>query len=288
MRANSQSLDRITEPMPISLRDLNALIIDLDGVLWRGTTPLPGVADFFDFLNKRGIRFLLATNNAARPTREILDRLDAMQAPVPRDQVLTSAQATALWLEHHLPAGAPVLLIGEAGLYEAIGATGLRIIHSTNQDSTNERAAAVIVGLDRAFTYDKLRRATTEIRSGALFIATNTDATLPTENGIVPGAGSIIAAVQTASGTVPTIIGKPYRPLFDAALEILRTLPGQTAMLGDRLDTDIEGALKVGLKTILVLTGVTTQAEADASPVKADFTFANLITLREAWAAALE
>ncbi len=274
--------------MPTSLRDLRALLIDLDGVLWRGATPLPGVADFFNFLSTRGIRFLLVTNNAARPTREILDRLNAMQAPVPPDQVLTSAQATALWLRHRLEPGAPVLLIGEAGLYEAIRATTFRIIDPADESLVKERAAAVVVGLDRAFTYDKLLRATTEIRNGALFIATNTDATLPTENGIIPGAGSIIAAVQTASGTVPTIIGKPYRPLFDAAIEILNTPPEQTVMLGDRLDTDIEGGQMVGLKTILVLTGVTTQAEAEASRVKADFTYANLIELRQAWAAALD
>ena len=177
--------------MPISLRDLRALIVDLDGVLWRGATPLPGVSDFFNFLSTHGVRFLLATNNAARPTREIMDRLDAMQAPVSPDQLLTSAQATALWLQPRLPAGAPVLLIGEAGLYEAFGATGFRIMRPSDQATDRERAAAVVVGLDRAFTYDKLQRATTEIRNGALFIATNTDATLPTDPETFRGAISL-------------------------------------------------------------------------------------------------
>ncbi|MGB8647893.1 MAG: HAD-IIA family hydrolase [Anaerolineae bacterium] len=273
--------------MPNSLRDLDALIVDLDGVLWRGAQPLPGVADFFNFLTANGVRFLLATNNAARPVHEILSRLDAMQAPVRPEQVLNSAQATALWLQRQLPAGASVLLIGEEGLYEAMAATSFRLINPTEPALTNETVAAVVVGLDRGFTYDKLRRATTEIRGGARFIATNTDATLPSENGVLPGAGSIIAAVQTATSIQPTIIGKPHRPLFDAALEILGAPPERTAMLGDRLDTDIEGGQQLGLPTILVLTGVTTPAQAAESPIKADFTFADLIELRQAWAQAL-
>ncbi len=274
--------------MPASLRDIRALIIDLDGVVWRGALPLPGVADFFNFLTENGIRFLLATNNAARPTSEILSRLETMQAPVRANQVLTSAEATAVWLDHRLPAGASVLVIGENGLYDALAATHLKAVNPDETPIAGETVAAVAVGLDRSFTYAKLRRATDEIRGGAQFIATNADATFPSEQGLVPGAGSLIAAVQTATSTLPTIIGKPYRPMFDAALETLGALPEQTAMLGDRLDTDIEGGQKAGLATILVLTGVTSQAEAAESPIRADFTFANLIELRETWAAAIQ
>ena len=273
--------------MTLPLASIQALVIDMDGVLWRGTQPLPGVAEFFEFLSQNSIGFLLATNNATRTPDYAVDRMAALGVAVPVRQVLTSASAAALWLQHELPAGAHVMIVGETGLYETLSRAGFQTIDPGDPATVGQRADAVVAGLDRAFTYDKLRRAMFEIRAGARFIATNGDATLPAEDGLLPGAGSVVAAIQTASGVVPVTIGKPYRPMFDAALDVLQTPRERTAMLGDRLDTDIEGGRQAGLASILVLTGVTTAEEAQASPIKADFTFSNLIELRRQWAGEL-
>jgi HAD superfamily hydrolase (TIGR01457 family) len=270
--------------MTAQLASIQALIIDMDGVLWRGAQALPGGTDLIEFLSQNSIRFLLATNNATRTPDYVIQRMAGLGVAVTPQQVLTSAGATARYLEHELPTGSRVLVIGEEALYRMLAEVGFQTLDPSEALTEGRRAVAVVVGLDRAFTYEKLQRAVFEIRAGARFIATNGDVTFPAEHGLVPGTGSIVAAVQAASGVTPTIIGKPYRPMFDTALEILKTPRERMAMLGDRLDTDIEGGQAAGLATILVLTGVTTAAEAQASPLKPDFTFPNLIELRKQWA----
>jgi 4-nitrophenyl phosphatase len=272
----------------LSLRQIKALIIDMDGVLWRGSQTLQGVADFFSLLRTHRIAFLLATNNATRTTEDVLQRVLQAGIPATAEQILTSAEATARLLLHEFGHGAPILFVGEFGLRDTLVNAGLDAVDPLDPGRLDQRTAAVVVGLDRTMTYEKLRRANLEIRAGAKFIATNTDATLPTENGLIPGAGSIVAAVQTASATLPLIIGKPHKPLFDAALEIIGSSRQQTAMLGDRLDTDILGGHDAGIATILVLTGVTSAEEAAQSQVQADWTFPNLDALRQAWAQALQ
>lgn len=276
----------IAAAMPLQLTLIQALIIDMDGVLWRGRQPLPGVADFFDLLSENSIRFLLATNNATATRESYVERLSAMGIAVKREQVLTSSAATAQWLQDQLPRGSRVLVVGEEGLVRALTTVGFEVINDPHANG-REPVAAVLVGLDRKFTYDKLRAASRAIRAGARFIATNADLTYPAEEGLVPGAGSLVAAIRAASSVTPTIIGKPYRPMFDAALELLQTPPAQTAMLGDRLDTDIEGAHNAGLKTILVLTGVSTAEEAQAAEIKPDLVCNDLVELRQRWLANL-
>ena len=266
--------------MTVSLAANQALIVDMDGVLWRGAYVLPGVADFFSFLTQHSIRVLLATNNATLRAEDYVARLEGMGVHIAREQVLTSADATARWMTREFPAGARVYVIGENGLLDALVQNGFQI--------AEKDVAAVVVGLDRMLTYEKLRRATLELRAGARFIATNGDKTLPTEQGLVPGAGSIVAALVAASAVTPTVIGKPHRPMFDLALEILRSDRAHTAMLGDRLDTDIAGAHAAGLRTIMVLTGVSTRDEAYASAIKPDFIFENLPDLIQVWKASLQ
>lgn len=264
------------------LASIKSLIIDIDGVLWRGSKPLPGVADFFVFLKAHGIQFLIVTNNATRTAEFLVDRLATLNVSVSPDEILTSAKATALHLKRELPEASLVLVVGEEGLMDALTGAGFRALPADSPEA-DSAAAAVVVGLDRGLTYRKLRVGATAIRAGARFIATNTDATFPAEEGLVPGAGSMVAAVQTATSVTPTVIGKPFRPMFDAALKILQSDVAATAMLGDRLDTDVQGAQAVGLKTILVLTGVTTAEEAKASSIKPDLTVLNLAELREKW-----
>lgn len=249
--------------------------MDVDGVLWVGHSPLPGVAAWFKFLQAHGIRFVIVSNNSTRRGDSIVKRLDQLGVQVTPKQVLTSADAAALWLPQTMPHVKRVYVVGEEALVTALAEVGLEIVE--------RHAQAVVVGLDRQVTYERLKRAALEIRAGATFIATNADRTLPTDEGLTPGAGSLVAALVAATDVQPIILGKPHRPMFDLALDLLGTPRQETAMLGDRLDTDIEGAAAVGLKTILVLTGVSTQSQAEQSPCKPDFIFPDLPSLQAAW-----
>jgi HAD superfamily hydrolase (TIGR01457 family) len=272
--------------MAAQLALIRSIVIDIDGVLWRGAKTLPGVVAFLDFLRAHFIRFLLVTNNATRTPESLAQRFAAIGVSIPPTQILTSARATALYLLRELPAGSHILVVGEEGLIDALNQVGFDAIGADEADGGGP-AAAVVVGMDRDVNYRKLSGAFSAIRSGARFVATNADTTFPIEGGMLPGAGAIVAAVQAATSSAPTVIGKPNRPMFEAALELLQTPPSNTAMLGDRLDTDIQGAEGAGLLTILVLTGVTSMEEANASTLKADLTFTDLNELRGRWEAEL-
>jgi 4-nitrophenyl phosphatase len=271
--------------MSVQLASIQSLIIDIDGVLWRGDKALPGVAEFFSFLQSHRIGFVVVTNNATRTPESLLARLASLSVGVSPTQILTSAKAAALYLRQRLQTGSRVLVVGEDGLLDALRREGFAAEPADIDDPGPSNA--VVVGLDRGFTYRKLQGASKAIRSGAFFVATNTDTTIPSDNELLPGAGAIVAAVQTAASATPTVIGKPYRPMFDAALELLQAPRDRTAMLGDRLDTDIQGAKDIGLATILVMTGVTTPEEARASSLKSDFSCSDLVELRERWEAEL-
>lgn len=258
------------------LAELRALVIDADGVLWRGHHALPGVADFFDLLRTRQIPYIIATNNSARPEADVVERLARAGVVIEESRVLTSSQATALCLPRLAPHARRVLVLGGEWLSLVLTRAGYQVVE---QD-----ADAVIVGIDWNLTYDKLKRATREIRRGAKFIGTNADKTFPSEEGIVPGAGAILAALEAASETTPIVIGKPERTLFDLAVERMGVAPEATASLGDRLETDIAGGHRAGLKSILVLTGVTTRAQLAQSALQPDWVFEDLVALRAAWA----
>jgi len=262
-----------------TLQTLRALLIDMDGVLWVGEQMLPGVAAFFAFLDANDIRYVLVSNNATRRADFTVDRLARANISIPPSRVLTSADATPRWLTQHMPDLRRAYVIGEAALQQALGESGIQVVESD--------ADAVIVGLDRQLTYEKLKCAALEIRRGAKFIATNTDRTLPTEQGLTPGSGSIVAALVAATDQQPFVIGKPGRPMFELGMAMAGATSETTAMLGDRLDTDIDGAAEVGLRTIMVLTGVSTRAEAESNAVKPDFIFADLPALQNAWQHAL-
>lgn len=259
----------------MQLYDLRALVIDADGVLWRGRQPLPGVPEFFDFLHTRQIPYIIATNNSARPESDVVEKLARVGVHIEASRVLTSSQATALMLPRLAPHARRVLVVGGEWLMTVLTRAGYQLVE---QD-----ADAVIVGIDWNLTYEKLKRATREIRRGAKFIGTNADKTFPSEEGIVPGAGAILAALEAASETTPIIIGKPERTMFDLAVEKMGVAPEVTATLGDRLETDIEGGHRAGLKSILVLTGITTRAMLAHSPIQPNWVFEDLVTLRQAW-----
>jgi 4-nitrophenyl phosphatase len=259
-----------------SLAQMDSLIVDLDGVLWRGPEMLPGVNEFFDYVNRSGTRLLLASNNSTARPEAVRDRLEEVGVELPVKAILTSALATAAYLTRNLPAGANLLMIGEDGLEHALTQSGFSLVGGA------ESAQAVVVGMDRSVTYDKLAEATLAIRNGAAFVGTNPDRTFPTPRGLVPGNGSLLAALQAATDQEPIIVGKPERRYFELALEKLGSRAESTLMLGDRLDTDIQGGQNAGLNTCLVLTGVTDQAALAHSPIKPTWVFSDLMELTAA------
>ncbi len=262
-----------------TLAGIRHLIIDIDGVLWHGKQVLPGVPGLFAFMQAHGIRYIIATNNSARPGSEIVDRLARIGVRIADGDVLTSAQATAMYLPRVAPRGARVLVVGGQGLLDAITQAGYQIV--------DEDAAVVVAGVDFGLTYDRLKRATREIRHGATFVGTNGDKTYPGDDGLAPGAGAVLAAIQAATDVDPIVIGKPQRAMFDLAVEKMGAERASTAMLGDRLDTDIQGAQRAGLRSILVMTGVTSPSELAASSVRPDWVFDDVVALEQAWQAEL-
>lgn len=250
------------------------LLVDLDGVVYHGDTVLPAAPPFFRFLRQHGIPFLLTTNNSTLGPHQYVEKLARMDIEVADHEVLASADATASYLRQQAPAGTRVYVIGEEGLKSSIEAAGLVLADSD--------VKYVVVGLDRDLTYRKLTLAVRLIRAGAEFVGPNPDTTLPTDYGVIPGAGSFQAAITAATGVKPLIIGKPEPTMLLIGCARLGTTPDQTAIIGDRLDTDIVGGYRAGLQTLLVLTGVSTQAEADRAEVKPDHIFADLTELQAA------
>lgn len=243
-------------------------LIDLDGTLFRGREVIPEGLAFINGLEERGIRYLYLTNNASRPPGQVAEKLRAFGYPAHPEQVVTSAQATAHWIKERFQ-HPRVYAIGEEGLLQALRGAGC-----TLDDPAPE---VVVMGIDRAFTYDKMKRACLAIRAGAQFIGTNADRVLPTEEGLLPGNGSLIAGVVAATGKKPTLIGKPERPIMDFALQRLGVRPEEALVVGDNLMTDILAGVHVGVDTLLVFSGVTTQDEYDRSEVRATYTVTDLM-----------
>ncbi len=264
-------------PMPLTLSRITHLLIDMDGVLFRGRTPLPGASDLLPWLDSRQVAYQLITNNSTTTPQENTRLLAGMGIAVSPDRIFTSASAAAAYL-HNLELSRPrALVIGEKGLVEALENVGVEIISDPNS------AQWVVAGLDRNVTYDKLRAACFAIERGAKFLATNADTSLPVEEGEAPGAGALQAAITATTGTRPVVVGKPEPLLLTLGMQRIGGTEADTAMLGDRLDTDIEAAHRAGIGSILVLTGVTGQADLAGSKIRPSLTFQGLPELLEAW-----
>lgn len=259
----------------MELSTVSGVIMDMDGVLWRGDEILPGVGQFFDFLRGRGLPFVLASNNSSKTPGDYVAKLGGLGIhSVSESQIVTSGTATVSYLLATYPAGAAVHVLGGDGLKALVSGAGFTL---------TDDAGIVVAGIDTRLTYDKLKRASALIRMGADFIGTNADVTIPVADGLAPGAGSILAALVAATDRQPTVIGKPNKPMFDAAAQILGCAPENILMIGDRLDTDIRGAQLAGLKAALVLTGVTTRAKLDGHEVVPDGVYDDLPALMAAW-----
>lgn len=271
------ALELIADPAD-RLRSAKAYIFDMDGVLYRGLAPLPGAIELFAALELRGIDYRLATNNSTMTPHQYVEKLAAMGIEVDDSVVVTSGGATRQYLEHSLPRNSSVLVVGETALSAQLFLNG----HLQPASEGDADIAAVVVGLDREFTYSKLAAANQAIRAGARFVATNSDVTLPTEAGLVPGCGSIVAAIAASTSRVPEVVGKPESHLFDIACELMHVIPSDTVAIGDRLDTDIVAANRLGALSVLVLTGVSTRDEIASFPNKPDLVFTDLNAILDA------
>ena len=260
----------------IDVRDLRAFCIDMDGVLFRGETALPGAREFIEFLRVRGIPHLFLTNNSSRTHRQYAEKLARMGIVTQAERVLTSAQVAVADLARIATADDRILLLGGAGTREALAIAGLTLVDRYTE------ASYVLAGLDTAVTYEKLAQAALAIQRGAKFLATNGDRSFPTERGLEPGAGALLAALTATTGVTPKLYGKPEPEMFEQALRILGTQPAWTGMVGDRIETDIVGGARAGLTTIAVATGVSRPDEFARATPPPDHIFASVVELRAA------
>ncbi len=237
------------------LRDVRSVLLDMDGVLYVGNQGLPGVQELLDYLDESGRRWLCVTNNSSRTSANFSEKLAAMGVTVQPEHILGSAEATANWLAQQVPPRTKVLMMGEQSLRDQLLSKDFDLV--TDPLEAEVVVATIFFGLDYAILTDL----TLAIRNGARFVATNPDPSLPTERGQVPGTGSIVALLTTASGQAPEFVGKPYPGMYEQAMKRVGTEPATTLMVGDRYDTDILGALELGMLTVGVLTGVTTEEE---------------------------
>ena len=251
-----------------TLAAVTVYVFDLDGVLYLGSTPIAHAAEAVRRLQDAGKSVYFLTNNSAQTRADYQAKLLKVNGlEVPESAIFTSAYATALYLKQRGAAGCSAFVIGELGLAaELRDSAGMEVV--TQPDAVNYHDIDyVVVGIDRQFTYDKLRFAHACITRGhAQFLATNRDTTLPTEDGEVPGGGSLVAALAAAAGREPVNLGKPEAHGYEAILTAANVKASESVMIGDRLDTDIAVGRRSGAHTVLVLTGVTSPAQAQAAP----------------------
>ncbi len=254
---------------------IRAMILDMDGVLWKDRDSIGNLPSIFSRLNEKNIQVILATNNATRTPEQYLEKLGGFGVELDLWHVINSAAAAAFRLKKDFPSGGPVFVIGEEGLVKALSSQGFPSARA------EEKPIAVVAGLDRKITYDKLKLGTQLIRGGLPFYGTNPDRTFPTPDGLIPGAGSILAALQAATDVHPIIAGKPSPDMYFMALDRLQLPARETIAVGDRLDTDILGGQRAGCRTGLVLSGVTTAKDLESWEPKPDFVANDLTQLVE-------
>lgn len=257
------------------LKNIQSLVIDMDGVLWRDDAPIGNLSAIFQRVRERGLKFIFATNNGSRTPGQYLERLAGFGVTVEPWQVITSALGVAQMLKGKIPAGAPVFVVGGEGVKVALREQGFKVVPV----ETAETAQAVVMGVDREITFAKMSEAALLVRRGIPFFATNPDKTFPTPRGEIPGAGAWISVIVTATDVEPIYAGKPYPFLMEMALERLGTKCEETLVIGDRLETDIAAGQAVGCPTALVLSGVSTRAQAETWEPRPTFIIEDLETL---------
>lgn len=262
--------------MNMTMMRWKAYLIDLDGTLYHGNRMIDGADLLIAELQQASIPYLFVTNNSSKTPEEVAERLSSMGIPAKGDQVCTSAVAAAEYIADEQP-GCRVACIGEQGLSSALADAGLRVVEDDPE--------VVVQGVDFSFTYDKLANAADWIRNGAKYVLTNPDLLLPGNSGLMPGAGTLSAAIQAAAGSKPVVIGKPSGILMKHAIDRLGMSPEEVAVVGDNMLTDISAGVQARCGTVLVLTGITTDANLQsyiaAAGVQPDLIYHDLHELRQ-------
>jgi NagD protein len=246
-------------PLTPSDREIHSWLMDMDGVLIHEDRAIPGAAEFIERLRALDLPFLVLTNNSIYTPRDLAARLDALGLTVPENSIWTSALATARFLRDQRPGGS-AYVIGESGLTTAL--------HNVGYTLSDRDPDYVILGETRTYSFERITKAIRLIIGGARFIATNPDTVGPTPDGPLPATGSVAALVSRATGVEPYYVGKPNPLMMRSALNAIEAHSEHTAMIGDRMDTDIVAGLEAGLHTILVLTGVSTRETAERFPYR--------------------
>lgn len=232
------------------MKSYKGYLIDLDGTMYRGTEQIAEAAGFINDLRKRDIPYLFVTNNSSRTPAQVADKLRSIGISTEDDQVFTTSMATANYIAEQKK-GASVYVVGEEGIIEALKEKGMKLVE--------EHPDYLVMGIDRGINYEKLSKACLAVRNGAVFISTNGDIAIPTEQGLLPGNGSLTAVVSVSTQVQPIFIGKPESVIVEQALRVLGVPKEETIMVGDNYDTDILAGINAGIDTLLVHTGVTTK-----------------------------
>jgi 4-nitrophenyl phosphatase len=257
--------------------NIKALILDMDGVVWRGDTPIGDLVATFQRIRERGLKFVFATNNSTKTSEQYVAKLKGLGVNIEPWQVVTSSQAAARAIAQSYPQGTKALVIGEDGLRIPLEQEGFEIVSLESAPD----AQVVVMGMDRGVSFEKLSEATLLIRQGVQFYATNMDKTFPTPRGQIPGAGAWASVIITATNVEPIVAGKPFPFLMELSLERLGTRKEETLVVGDRLETDIAAGQRVGCPTALVLSGVSTKEQAEHWLPQIDMVASDLATLLE-------
>ncbi len=245
-----------------SSEDRLTYVFDLDGVVYRGSQPQPRASEVIQALRDQGHLVRFFTNNSTLSRKSYSSKLESMGIPTPAEDFMTSSHATALYFVEKNASGKTVYQIGEQGITEELEEVGMKVV--TDCGDPDAHIDYVVIGMDRNFTYSKLARAQKAILDGAGFVATNDDATFPAEGGrLLPGSGSLVAALRTATAVEPFVIGKPQTYALDKILQMTDTPPRRAVIIGDRLETDIAVGNRAGAQTVLVLTGIASREDAE-------------------------
>lgn len=255
--------------------NIKALILDMDGVIWKGDAPIGDLMSTFNRIRERGLKFVFATNNGTKTPEEYQRKLAELGVGVSTDQIVTSALGVAFMLAQKYSKGTKIFMIGEEGIRVALEEKGFEILPTERAPE----AQIFVMGIDRTINFMKVAEATLLVRAGIPFYTTNTDMTFPTPRGEVPGNGSWLSVITSATGVEPIVAGKPFPYLMDLSLERLGTKKEETLIVGDRLETDIAAGQSVGCPTALVLSGVSTKAQSVAWSPKIDLVAENLADL---------
>jgi HAD superfamily hydrolase (TIGR01457 family) len=256
-----------------SLNNISTFLIDLDGVVYRGEHLLPGAKAFVEWLDANHKKYLFLTNNSFASEVQVIEKLARLGITTNPTHVLGAGQAAVQYIARRFPGGT-VYVVGEQPLMDMVQAHGLNVV-----PLDTHRADAILVGLDRTFSYEKLTGAVMAIRAGAAFIAVNRDPLLPIAEDVIPGCGAMVSAIEASSETAPEVIGKPEPGLLREAMHMLDTQPQETIMIGDNLGVDIKGGIAAGTHTLLVLSGKETQASLEKSPIRPEHVYENLAAL---------